>query len=191
VEELSLRQERLASGLTAAQVARAAGTSEPNIAAYERGDKTPNPATLERIRRLLRTGATGPIFVNRLVTVPAAAAAVRSGLRDGWSTPDLLRIVRECLSNSKWATSQADQDAFFSGPSTTGDRRWDALLAGAVEDLFVRSGRLAPAWTRGHGLGRFWFVSGNRAFEAYSLAHSPPSLKVRGVMIDPDDLVSV
>ncbi len=191
VEQLTLRQERLASGLTAAQIAHAAGTSESNIAAYERGDKNPNPATLERVCHLLRAGATSPIFMNKLMTVPAAAAGVRHGIRHGWSTTDLLRVVRECLSNSRWATTEADVAAFFSAPSTTGDRRWDALLAGVVEDLCLRSGRPAPAWTRGHALGTFWFVSDNRAFDAYALARSPLSLKIRGVMIDPDNLVSV
>jgi transcriptional regulator with XRE-family HTH domain len=191
VEQLTLRQERLASGLTAAQIAYAAGTSEPNIAAYERGDKNPNPATEERIRRLLRAGATSPIFVNKLMTVPAAAAGVRHGITDGWSTADLLRVVRECLSNSRWVTTEADVAAFFSAPSTTGDRRWDALLAGAVEDLCIRSGRPVPAWTNGHALATFWFVGDNRAFDAYALARSPLSLKIRGVMIDPDSLVSV
>jgi transcriptional regulator with XRE-family HTH domain len=191
VSELTLRQDRLATGLTAAAVARAAGTSETNIAAYERGDKVPHPATLERIELLLRAGPTSPIFINRLVTVPAAAAAIRNGIKAGWMTADLLRVVRECLSNSKWAATEADRAAFFSAPSTTGDRRWDALLAGSIEDLFVRSGQPGPAWTRGHALGSLWFVSDNHAFDAYALAHSPPSLKVRGVMMDPDDLVSV
>jgi transcriptional regulator with XRE-family HTH domain len=186
-----LRRSRLAAGLSAAQLARAAGTSESNVAAYERGDKAPATVTSERLLRLLRAGARSPIFVNQLMTVPAAAAALRRGIKQGWPTVDLLRVVRECLSGSRWATTATDRSAFFSPPSTTGDRRWDALLAGAVEDLFVRSGQLAPPWTKGRALGSFWFVSDNRAFDAYALARSPLSLKIRGVMMDPSDLVSV
>ncbi|MHB1534470.1 MAG: helix-turn-helix domain-containing protein [Acidimicrobiales bacterium] len=186
-----LRRERLTSGLTAAQLARASGTSETNVAAYERGAKTPSSATLARLRLLLRAGAASPIFVNRLLTVPAAAAGIRKGLRNGWPPADLLRIVRESLSNARWATSEIDLAAFLAPPSTTGDPRWNALLAGAVEDLALQRGVPVPDWTAGNALPSFWFVSDSRDFDAYALAHSPVSLKVRGVMLDPSDLVSV
>jgi len=186
----NLRDSRRSSGLTAAALARAAGTSESNVAAYERGDKRPVAATAERLRLVIAAGSHSPIIKNRLLTVPAAAAALRRGLRAQRSTADLLRVVRECLSNSKWVTTEVDRAAFFAAPSTCGDRRWDALVAGAIEDLFVRAGSPAPTWTVGHAIPGFWFV-GEPAFDAYALANSPPSLKVRGVMMDPADLVSL
>ena len=49
-----IREARAAAGLTQAELAERAGTSQPTIAAYEAGDKVPNVSTLERV-----LGATG------------------------------------------------------------------------------------------------------------------------------------
>ncbi len=186
-----IRERRRAAGLTARQIAFATGTSETNVAAYERGDKAPNPATLVRLVGAIDAGRDSPVFVNKLLTVPAAAAAIRKGLRAEWPTRDVLRIVRESRSNAKWVDGAEDLKVFLAAPSTTGDRRWDALLAGSTEDLALRQKQPVPGWTQGHALQTFWFVGDNRFFDAYNLAHSPASLKVRGVILDPSDLESV
>jgi len=46
-----IRQDRSRAGLTQAQLARAAGTSQSTIAAYESGAKSPSVRTLDRIVR--------------------------------------------------------------------------------------------------------------------------------------------
>jgi transcriptional regulator with XRE-family HTH domain len=186
-----IRERRRLSGLTALQVARAIGTRETNVAAYERGDKTPSPATLARLMPAIDLGPTSAIFVNRLLTVPAAAAAIRKGVRAGWATRDLLRIVRESRANAKWVIDADELQVYLAAPSTTGDRRWDALLAGSTENLALQRRMSVPKWTRGHALPTLWFVGESRFFDAYALAHSPASLKIRGVMVDPADLESV
>lgn len=81
--------------------------------------------------------------------------------------------------------------AFFAEPSTTGDPRWDALLAGSTEDLAMRDGFPVPDWSRGHALPTFWFVGSPPSLQAYSFARSSFSLQFRGVMIDSADLESV
>ena len=186
-----LRERRRAAGLTADRVAVAIGTSPTNVAAYERGAKKPSATTLGRLVAACATGAGSPIFVNRLMTVPGLAAALRRGLRSGWPTRDLLRLVRESRANARWVEQAQDLALFLAQPSTTGDRRWDALLAGSTEQLALARGLPAPPWVAGHSLAPFWFVSANPAFDAYVFAHSPPSLKVRGVLVDPADLDSV
>ena len=186
-----LRELRRKRGLTLRQVARAAGTAESNVAAYERGAKLPNRRTLDRLIAVVKVGAGSAIHSMNLLTVPATAAALRIGLRDGWTTAELLRLVREMISNAQFVESAAERAAFFAEPSTTGDPRWDALLAGAVEDMAMRSDLSVPDWTRGKALPEFWFVSDRPALRAYAFAHSPFSLQVRGVMIDPTDLESV
>lgn len=186
-----LRSTRQASGLTMAAVARAAGTSTPNVSAYERGSKQPSDATLERLTAVIDIGADSPIHVHRLVTVPAAASAIRAGLRDGWPAEDLLRLVREMRSNSKFIRNDAERNAFYAQPSTTGDRRWDAMLAGVTEMDALRSGHDVPPWARGHDLPHLWFVGSTPSLEAYDLVHTPRSLAVRGIVLDGAALESV
>lgn len=50
-----IRETRKAAGLTQAELARRAGTSQPTIAAYESGDKVPTVGTLERLLRAAGT----------------------------------------------------------------------------------------------------------------------------------------
>lgn len=67
-----IKDARTAAGLTQAQLAERAGTSQPTIAAYEAGDKVPNVSTLERI-----LGATG----TTLTTVRSPTARPTGRLR--------------------------------------------------------------------------------------------------------------
>ena len=87
--------------------------------------------------------------------------------------------------------SGPDRAAFFAEPSTTGDQRWDALLAGVVDWLARQHGFEPPAWTSGRSVTPFWFVGSTPALHAYAYAHSPAPLAYRGVFIDPADLESV
>lgn len=191
MEGWQLRAERRAKGLTLRQVARAAGTSESNVAAYERGSRRPGTATRTRLCAVVAAGADSPIHRNRLLTSAAAAAALRAGIRGGWVTADLLRVVRELRSNAEFVTTERDRAAFLAVPSTTGDQRWDAMLAGCVEEICLRRGWPVPAWTRGKALPTFWFVGSAPSLAAYAFARSPFPMQVRGIMMDPADLEAV
>ena len=186
-----LRERRRAAGLTLRQVARAAGTAETNVAAYERGAKRPHPETLARLAVAVDAGADSPIHRQTLLTFPAAAAALRHGLREAWPMSDLLRVVRELRSHAQHLVTDVDRAAYFARPTTTGDARWDAMLAGCCEDLCLNQGLAVPAWSAGHALPTFWFVGSSPSLRAYAFAHTPLSLQVRGVMVDPADLVAV
>jgi hypothetical protein len=146
---------------------------------------------MARLTAMIRCGADSPIHRHRLVTVPAAASTLRRGLRAGWSTVDLLRVVREMRSNAKHLRPLDDRNAFYVVPSTTGDRRWDAMLAGLTEMAALDAGTGVPGWSRCRSLPHLWFVGSRRSFDAYALAHTPPPLAVRGVVIDGAELESV
>lgn len=186
-----IRERRLRAGLTLSAVARAAGTAESNLSAYERGTKVPSQRTIRRLLAVMDAGRTSPVFTQRLLTTAAAASAIRAGLRQGWPTADLLRVVRELRSNSRHLTADADRVAFFAEPSTTGDQRWDAMLAGNAEDLALTMGVHPPVWSRGHALPEFWFVGSMPELQAYAFAYTPFPMQVRGVMVDPADLEAV
>ncbi len=188
-----LRAKRTRQGLTLASVARAAGTSAPNLSAYERGQKRPNPATLTRLLAAIAVGKDSPIHRSGLLTIPATAAAIRADVRSGQaSTSDTLRYVRETINNASFVVdNDLDRAAFFAEPSTTGDQRWDALLAGVVDHLARRHQFEPPTWTASRSVIPFWFVGSTPALHAYAYAHSPAPLANRGVFIDPSDLESV
>lgn len=191
MEGWQLRERRRLAGLTLAQVARAAGTAESNVSAYERGSKRPGTAALARIVAAIDAGANGSVHARNLLTAPATTAALRRGLRAGASTAELLRLVRQHRSDARWVTDERQLASFYAAPSTTGDPRWDAMLAGVVEEQCLRLGRPVPGWTRGKALSQFWFVSEVPTLRAYSFAHSPFSLQIRGVLMDPADLEAV
>jgi transcriptional regulator with XRE-family HTH domain len=186
-----LRERRRRSGLTLAQVSRASGTAESNVSAYERGAKVPRQRTIRRILATVDAGTSSVVHERRLLTFPAAAAAVRRGVKQGWSTADLLRLVRQVRSDSRWLVTDADRAAFFAEPSTTGDQRWDAMLAANAENLALESGLPVPPWTAGHALPTFWFVGSTPSLHAYAFSRTPISMQVRGVMVDPADLDAV
>jgi len=108
------------------------------------------------------------------------------------STSDTLRFVRETINNAHFVIGDdLDRVAFFARPSTAGDQRWDALLAGVV-DLLARQHQFdPPSWTTGRFVTPFWFVGSTPSLHAYAYAHSPAALANRGVFIDPADLESV
>ena len=153
--------------------------------------KAPSARTLARLIAVIDAGSASVVHARRLLTVPATAAALRRGIKEGWPTADLLRLVREMRSNAAHVVRDEDRAAFYAEPTTTGDQRWDALLAGAVEDLALHVGATPPEWTAGHALSTFWFVGSSPSLHAYAFAHTPISMQVRGVMLDPADLESV
>lgn len=191
MEPHRLRLDRRRAGLTLAQVARATGTSESNISAYERGTKRPNQATLARLCTATAVPALSPLHQRHLSTVPALAAGVRRGLRAEWSTADLLRLVRQAVGESALLTTDEEWAAFLARPSTTGDQRWDVLVAGTADLVALRHDRPVPGWTAGRTLRRPWWVGEPDALRAYVFARSPFSLSVRGVLLDPADLEAV
>jgi transcriptional regulator with XRE-family HTH domain len=81
----TLREARLRSGLTQAELAAAGGTSQATISAYEQGRKEPSVRTLGRL--LAATGA-------ELTVVPAPSAVVRpSAARHARSAQQLADVI--------------------------------------------------------------------------------------------------
>jgi predicted nucleotidyltransferase/DNA-binding XRE family transcriptional regulator len=72
-----IKKARLRAGLTQEQLAQVAGTSQPTLAAYESGAKSPSVRTLDRIVR-----AAGASLDVRLVDAPAARGDLMDQLRE-------------------------------------------------------------------------------------------------------------
>lgn len=135
------------SGLTQAEFAAALGTSASRFSAYRAGKTVPSAAL-----RALRL-----------------AASLRAARERGWMTPqsaarEIHRALRQ--DDNLWALKMALQGrdhlrellgendeasrAWTAAPRTTGDRRWDALLAALTEHEFKAANREVPSWAEAH-----------------------------------------
>lgn len=104
---------------------------------------------------------------------------------------DRLRIVRQFIMDAASATDLPG--AINHEPRTTGDERWDALLAGVVEDLAFTRRLPTPVWTADpcRFLETWWFVTRYKAMHATAMAHTPAALANRGVFVTRSSLVNV
>lgn len=102
---------------------------------------------------------------------------------------DTLRLVRQFVMD----TDCEDIDTMISGPPpTTGDPRWDALIAGVTEDIAFHSRRPVPSWVKSsEPLAEWWFVTDFPALHATAFLETPPALARRGVFLRRASLVNV
>lgn len=75
-------------------------------------------------------------------------------------------------------------------PRTTGDRRFDALLAAAAERLCARYHRPGPRWTTktNRFLDHAWWVSDLSSAKILAIKWTPASYARRGIYLDAHDL---
>ena len=177
------------SGLTQTQMARIAKTSQSAIAAYEAGDREPTVPVLQRM-----LAATGH---NLMIAFEADRNIYRVAdlARDIRKTPiknreRRLRLVFEFLRevDAKELTLRVAVE-----PKSTGDQRFDAMLAALSEDLCVSNGVSPPSWVFADQrfLDSAWWVSNLKSARTRALVNAPASYRRRGVMIDRHDLTSV
>ena len=127
-----------------------------------------------------------------LQTIGETAAQIRRCL----AAPDeheALRWVAQFVAEFK-RVPPADRQALVADePPTTGDRRWDAMLAGVVEHLCFHHNIAVPAWALrpDRFLDRWWFVTPYRSLHPSAFAETPAALGNRGVFIHGSSLESV
>lgn len=182
-----IKGARRAAGLTQVELAARAGTAQPAVAAYESGAKTPNLATLERLlgacehdvellaRPRLRRGAA---------SLAELAPTIEQDLAHGHEQ-DALRLLFGFADDFRGSSRPGRIALIEDEPPGTGDRRFDAALAGVAE-FFASEGAIsAPTWVNGPGrfVEPWWFVASRPAFHAYTLAHTPAVFVRHGVFI--------
>jgi hypothetical protein len=121
------------------------------------------------------------------------ADELRSSLRAAdWTDGDRLRLVRQFVMDLE-AWPPADVDALlFDEPMSVGDSRYDALIAGVVEDWAFHHGRAVPPWTADPSrfLDEWWFVTSVPALRPTAMVETPAALANRGVFIRRASLVN-
>ena len=118
-------------------------------------------------------------------SVAQIAASVRDALSGDACETEARRMVLDFVPQFDKARQEERAALVRVRPPSTGDLRYDALLAALVEHVCVRTGTLIPAWVEDPDrfLDTWWFVSGLRVLHASALAESPISFARRGVFI--------
>ncbi|MDA8184937.1 MAG: hypothetical protein ACYCUF_02945 [Acidimicrobiales bacterium] len=125
------------------------------------------------------------------MTVGELTAEVRQSLATGEGRGSTLRLIRQFLMDLQRAEDPAE--LLHENPETTGDRRWDALIAGVVEDFTLHRCIEAPEWV--FEPARFstpwWFVTTIEAMRPTVIVETPAALANHGVFISRASLVNV
>lgn len=116
---------------------------------------------------------------------------VGQSARLGLGTGDRLRLIRQFIADVESAANP--QMLLDDRPPTSGDRRWDALIAGVVEDTAFRIGLRVPSWTTDpcYQLSEWWFVTSVAALRPTAFVETPAAIANRGVFIRRASLVNI
>jgi hypothetical protein len=106
---------------------------------------------------------------------------------------EALRWVAQFVAEFKRSSSTDRPTLVADEPPSTGDRRWDSLLAGVVEKCCFDQRLAVPAWTlrADRFLDQWWFVTPYRSLHASAFVATPVALANRGVFIHGSSLESV
>ncbi|MDQ1631367.1 MAG: hypothetical protein QOJ32_809 [Frankiaceae bacterium] len=182
-----LRSARSAAGLSQRTLAQRAGRHQPQIADVERGQ---HDVTVDVLTQLLAAAGHRLVVVPTTRTTPAEAAeGIRTALLA--DLPD--RALREALqlSDDLAACELPVRAALCAAtPLSTGDGRYDALIAGLVE--LHLPGRSCPSWARSpaRALSERWWVDETPGLAELNLAETPPALLRHGVVLAVGELDS-
>jgi transcriptional regulator with XRE-family HTH domain len=184
---LLLRNARRNAGITQLEVATRARTTQPAVAAYESGARTPSLATLTRLlgacehdveviaRPRMRRGAA---------SLAELSQTIQQDIEDG-REQDALRLLFGFADDFRASSRPGAIELIAEEPASTGDARFDAALAGVAEFFAAECGVPAPGWVNQpeRFVEPLWFVSSRPAFDAYTLANTPATFARHGVLI--------
>jgi transcriptional regulator with XRE-family HTH domain len=184
---LLIKDARRAAGITQVQMAKRAGTTQPAVAAYESGARTPTIATLERLLDACEHNLemhAHPHVRRGATSLEQLAPLIAEDLGQGRER-DALRLLFGFADDFRGSSHPGRVALLSEEPPTTHDARFDAALAGAAE-FFAREGAIAaPSWVNqpNRFVEPWWFATSRQAFEAYTLAHTPAVFARHGVFI--------
>jgi len=182
-----LRDARHNAGITQLEVATRARTTQPAVAAYESGARTPSLTTLTRLldacehdveviaRPRMRRGAASLAELSQTIQQDI----------EGGREQDALRLLFGFADDFRASSRPGAIELIAEEPASTGDARFDAALAGVAEFFAAEREILAPGWVNQpeRFVEPLWFVSSRPAFDAYTLANAPATFARHGVLI--------
>lgn len=123
------------------------------------------------------------------VTYQPMTLAVLAGRIRGESDVRLRwKLVWEFFEEFRWAPVTDRPALLADEPPSTGDRRWDVLLAAMAEHLTAGLDLAAPLWSRDRVLVTPWFPSSLPSKRVEALVSAPAAFRKHGVYLSSRDL---
>ena len=186
------------AGLTQLETATRMGTSQPVVARLEAGLRDPRLSTLRRYAEAvgaeLQVGARHRPTRSTHLSAARLAERVRAQVHAGQSAAGTFREIVQFLDDASVVEPSELRLLIRDEPSATGDDRWDALLAAAVEWSAARGHVASPPWVRSPRrklAAPGWVVTPYRHLHPFVRANTPAEFARHGVYVDTDSLASV
>jgi hypothetical protein len=100
------------------------------------------------------------------------------------------KLVWEFLEEYRWEPESSRPTLVAEEPQTTGDSRWDALLAALAEYLNAQVDLAPPEWAEQRVLETPWFPSSLRILRVQALVWAPAAFRKHGVYLTAHDLAA-
>lgn len=192
-----LREARLRRGLTQRELADLVGVPQPTISAIESGRRSPR---LDFVDRIIRRGRL-PLELQLTEDPPFSAAATGREMRRRLNDPErdragqedgALRAVIDLRDALLRASSEGLLGLVYDRPILCGEHRWDAFVAGVVEEVCSERRQAPPPWTQEpeRFVRPFWHLSSLSAFHQWELETAPAALLRHGVLAAAGELAS-
>jgi len=182
-----IHNAREAAGITQLEVAERAGTTQPAVAAYESGARTPSLSTLVRLLDAAEHDVevvASPRMRRGAASLADLARTIEQDLKDG-REQDALRLLFAFADDFRGSSRPGAIELIAEKPPATGDSRFDAALAGVAEFFATQRGIPIPRWVEqpDRFVEPLWFVASRPEFDAYTLANTPAVFARHGVLI--------
>jgi y4mF family transcriptional regulator len=185
----AIHAARLERGLTQGRLAELAGVGRQWLVAVEQGhdraELTKIVAVISALGMNLTFAPAAPAgpATRTWLTAPDLAHAVREELvRD--DTNFALRLLARALAELRELADAADLEAFLAEPPSTGDHRWDTLIAASIGRACRQLGIPGPAWTNPGPLTSWWFPVFTPRMTARTIQRTTVDLASRGIWLD-------
>ncbi|WP_162144910.1 helix-turn-helix transcriptional regulator [Arthrobacter castelli] len=189
-----VKQARTEKHLTQAELAERVGLSRSTIVDLEHGRNTTLQATLKVLSCLaldLSVSSAQPSFELQW-TADTTARAIRRELRAG----DRDFAMRSLIQAATYFDRLDDKarSVFLNAPSSTGSKRWDALLARTFAYKCRQHDIEEPQWTQIDPLTRTWFATSrpsiSSAWKRRMAQHTPDEFLEANIRFDARDLIA-
>ena len=176
-----VRHARRSRHLSQADLAARLDVTRMTVSRMERGGDVAISTALAAL------GECGLEITPRRRRTWASLPEVAEGIREDLETGDegfAIRRLRVAL-NAFAGLADGEVAEFLDRPDSTGDRRWDSLLAVAAARAARNRGLPAPAWTRRRRLSNPWFpLDPSPLMEDLIRQRTAPEFAAQNIFID-------